>query len=410
MKNIVIVGAGFAGINVALGLEKSFKYNKNIKIILVNKHDYHLFSPSLVEVATAEEELVTLTQLKKSVALPIGEILQGREIKFIQGEFTGVDTVSKVVILGNKRITYDYLILATGGEPNFVNVEGAKEFSLPLGSLTDAFRMRNALDFSIQSHSYDLEKQLLRYVIIGGGYKGAELAGEIKNLINFLSWKYSYPPNNLEVLIVHGENELVSGFSKTLSQDVLVRLNDVNVRVQFHRRVVKIDRQFVYFLNGEKLVYELLFWAGGIKATEMPSVFSPNQKTKGRLQTDEFLRVKGFDEIFVVGDLAYIEDRDGKAVPQSAQDAIHQGQYLAKTIPVLLKNVKPKKYYPKKHGFIVRAHGKWAVLKIPPFYFKGYFAYLANIVAHFLHYYSLVGFWKALRYVIREMDYFSRND
>lgn len=410
MKNLVIIGAGFAGMATALGLEKRFKQNTDISITLVDKHDYHLFSPCLHEVATYEEEFASVTQMKRSVALPIKEILENKKINFVHGEFTRIDQQAKTVTIGIKKLHYDALVIAVGGKTDYLKVEGAEEFSLSLKSLPDALRMRNAIEFAVESHKYDLTKQLLRFVVAGGDYSAVELAGELKNLLDVLSWKYSYPRRCLEIVVAAPGSALVPGYGKKMSEDVLERLTDLGVKVLLHQRIIKVDKHFIEFLNGEKMQHELLLWVWGTKATSLPVNFPANKKAQDRVEVDEYLRSKGTDNIFVIGDMAYTADSHGQPLPQGAEQSINQGRYVANALPFILRNQIPKSYFPKQHGIIVKVSGKWAVVNIAPFYFKGYFAYLANLISHFGYYCSLVGVKKAFRYVIREMDLFSRND
>ncbi len=245
MKKIVIVGGGFGGVRVALDLEKHFKKDPETQIFLIDKRDYHLFAPNLFEAATSEEELVSLKQVKKSIALPFSEILQNSKVKFIQGECLSVDSLKKQVVLRGRTLEYDFLILASGSKSDYYGISGAEEFGLPLKTLADAFRIRNKIEFAFGAHTMDFSKKNLRFVIAGGGYTGLEVAGELKGLLNFLSWKYNYPREKIEIEVVEAAGKLVDGFDERLSADVYNRLMELGVCVRVSSRVAAVERKFI---------------------------------------------------------------------------------------------------------------------------------------------------------------------
>ena len=167
MKNIVIVGAGFGGLQAALNLEKAFKSRRDIALTLIDKRDYHLFTSNLYEVASSEEEVTSVSQMKKSVTLPLKEVLAGKNIQFIQAEVKEVIATEKKLLLASRSIPYDYLILALGSESDFYSIPGAEQYALTLKSLPDALRIRNQMEFMVEAHKFDAVKKTLRAVVAG---------------------------------------------------------------------------------------------------------------------------------------------------------------------------------------------------------------------------------------------------
>ena len=411
MKNIVIVGAGFGGLQTALGLEKKFKNNKDITLTLIDKRDYHLFTPNLYEAATAEEELVSIEQIKKSITLPFSDILAGKKIKFIKAEVKSINPEDKQIILAGKTIAYDYLVLALGSESDYFNIPGAKENSLTLKDLPDALRLRNAIDFAISSQRQDINKKNIRILLAGGGYTGLELAAELKGLVDFLAWKNSYPREKIEIAVIDGNSKLVQGFDDRLSEDAYERLQELGIRVHLSSRVSGVDANFIELLSGEKMAYDVLIWTAGVKGCAFHTTAEMALDRRGRLPVNKFFQVENHHNIFALGDLACVIGTNGKPVPGSAQDAIDQAEYLAYALPFLMQNKQPiKSYKNKEHGFIVSLGGKWAVISYGRFYFTGLIAYLADQFAHFSYYASIVGWWKALRCVVFQVEMYSRND
>lgn len=410
MTNIVIVGGGFGGLGAALGLARRFKNNKNIEITLIDKRDYHLFTPNLFEVATAEEELVSTEQIKKTITLPFKEILHGRQVTFIKSEVEEIDQVKKLVNLGHKQISYDYLILALGSESDYLNIPGAQQFALVLKDLPDALRVRNQIEFAIQSHRYDSSKKTVRIVVAGGGYTGVELAAELKGLVDFLAWKNQYPREKIEIEIIEGANVLVPGFDARLSGDVYGRMIELGVRVRLSARVTSVDRNFIELMSGDKIAYDVLLWTTGVKACSAHMNVEGLDR-KGRLPVNEFFQVLKHQDVFALGDLACVMGGNGKPVPSSAQDAEDQAKYVAYALPFILKNQKPPKPYKNiRHGFIVNVGGKWAIMSYNGIYLTGWLAYFVDKLAHLKYYASLVGYYKAVKNVIFQMEIYSRND
>jgi len=411
MTKIVIVGAGFGGLQTALGLEKKFRKKKDISITLIDKRDYHLFTPNLFEVATAEEELVSVKQLKSSVTLPIRKILGGKNIKFVQGQINSVEARQNRLQTRGKFIDYDFLVLALGSQSDFFNIPGAQENSLTLKDLPDALRIRNAVEFAVQNHRMDVNKNTLRVVVAGGGYTGVELVGELKGLVNFLAWKNGYPREKIELEIIEAANKLVPGFDDRLSQDAYDRLRDLDVRVRLSARIAAVDSHLLELMGGEKIAHDVLIWTTGVKACDMYMGSSMTLDKKGRLPVNGFLQLDGHHNIFALGDIARVLDQAGKPVPSSAQDACDQGKYLAKAIPYIIKNqTPPKTYVPNKHGFIVNVGGKWAVMNYKGFYAKGFLAFVIDGLAHLNYYISIIGVWRAVKWYAFQLEMYDRND
>ncbi|MCL5774727.1 MAG: FAD-dependent oxidoreductase [Patescibacteria group bacterium] len=410
MKKIVIVGAGFAGLSAALRLEKKFRKNQGVSITLVSKEDYHLFVPNLFEVATAEEEFTSVSQIKKAVALPVREILHNRSINFIQGILTGLDENKKQIKVGIRAVDYDYLVLALGNEPDFSSVPGASQYAYGFHNLPSALRLRNALEFAVESKRQDIKKQTLRFVIAGGGFAAVKLAGELQSFLNILAWKYSYPKDRLETVLVEGARRLMGDAEEKISRAAYERLQALGVRMQFHHHLSKLGQHFAEFLNGEKIQYEILIWALKSKSAGLPGRVGLEADGSGGVAVDENFMVRGARGIFALGSLVHVKGPDGRDVPQTYFAAKHQGEYVAGVIFDLIRNRKPEPYVIKTEPFSLRVGGKWAIFRRKNIFLQGYFAYLAELLVHFLYYRSLVGFRKAWKYLYAEAETLGRND
>lgn len=410
MIKIIILGAGNGGVMAALGLEKKFRNRKDISITIVDKRVYHEFHPNLYEVATAEEELVSQEQLKKSITLPLAEIFSGKNIIIVQDTVVGIDRSAKTVSLQLKKISYDYLIIAMGSTTDYFNIPGAKENSLPLKSLADALRIRNQLEFAIQAHRLDISKRNLRIVVAGGGYTGVELAGELSHEIELLAWKNQYPLEKIEIALIEAMSQLIPGFSSRLSQDALWHLRNNGVRVMLSSPIAKVDEHFLELANGERVAFDVLVWTTGVRSVELPCTEPLVLDRKGRIITNEFLQSQDDSAIFAVGDCAAVTNVDGRPAPPTAQDAITQGSYIATALPLLMQNKKPVAYAGQKHGAIIALGGKYFIMDYGGVYLRGWFAYAARQLANVHYYASIVGWWKAVQYIALQIKIYSRND
>jgi len=411
MQKIIIVGAGYGGIVAALGLEKKFGMSKNVSITLIDRHDYQLYAANLYEVAAAEEELTTVKELKRSIALPFWEVFKGKNIKLIQAEVTNINPVQKTVQAGIQKLEYDFLVLATGSVSDYFGIEGAEKFALPLKRLSDGLRVRNQIEFAIQRHRLDMSKKNIRIVVAGGGYTGVEFAGELPRLLDMVAWKNEYPREKIEVTIVEAMPMLLPGLSPRMSADAYTRLRDLNIRVQLSSRIAKIDEHFVELDSREKMEYDLLVWTTGVKPAVFPISEPIELDRKGRVVVNTFLQVEKYGNIFGLGDNACIINSDGRPAPPTAQDAIEQGEYVSYALPYVMKNKKPKKpYRGKPHGYIVVMGGQWAILNYGGFYFSGRLAYYIRELAALNYYRKVVGLWKAIKYVVFQVTIHSRNN
>ncbi len=417
MIKIVIVGAGFAGVSAALALEKKYKNKKNVEIVLLDKHNYHIFTPDLFEVACSEEELASASQVKQSISVLIAEIIKGRKIKFLQGEMAKVDAEQKLVTAGRLVIRYDYLVLSVGKQIDSIETPGAETHALAYSSLSDALRIRNQIEFEVQAHKSDVFKKNIRIAIIGGGCRGVALAGELSKVLNIIAWKNLYPREKIEIEIIESSHRLLSELSEPVSEAVLDRLAGLGVKTRFLAQITKIDPGMVELKDGEKIAHDAIIWAAGSR-NKIPA-FSRGVmvNNKDQIITNEYLQVRGldsrgaryFDHVFAAGSLA--------ACPQNCQvspsslwrQAQDQGEYLAYAISRMMLNRRPAPFQPKNFKATLTVGGKWAI-KENSLFEPGLGPYLIRLMSKFLYFSDVLGFWKAMRLILFQGKIFSRND
>lgn len=381
-----------------------------LKITLVDEKDYQLFTFNLYEVASAEEEFTTLKQLRKAITLPLADALKHEKIEFITGKVKEINLTAKTMYAAGKLLEFDYIVMAPGSESDFYNIEGASEFGLPLKSLKDALIVRSRIESVYAAHTLDMTKKSLRFVVAGGGYSGCELSAELSKLVKILNWKYNYPVGKAEVLVIEAMSELIPGFSRQMSRDAYERLKDLNINIKFSARINKVTQQFVQLDSGEKLAYDVLIWTVGVKARQLPVQENLQKDNKGRLVTNIFLQIPGYESVYVLGDAALAVDASGVVALQSAQDAISQAEYLSKAFAARFFNQKITPYKVLRHGFIVALGGRWAIMDYNGIYLKGFLAYFIREIAHIRYVAKLLGHLKAIKFIWFQNKIFGRND
>ena len=412
MSHIVILGAGFGGIHAALDLDKQFAGNSDIKITIIDTHDYQLFHEQLYEVATAEEELTETKVLKKSITVPLLDIFRNTRVDVLKGMVVGVDSASQKVLLeGTEPVSFDYLVLAIGSTTDYFNIPGAQEYSFALKSLRDALRIRNEISFTIERYRMDVHKKNIRIIVAGGGYTGCEFAAELGNMIEILALKNNYPPEKIEIVIMEAMSELIPGLDSRLSEDAYNRLRSLGIRIQLSSMITAVEDGFVQLTSGEKEAFDLLVWTTGVKAKSLPFIGSAEpMDRKERFNTKTCLQLLNHQNIFSLGDCACIFDGSGRPLAPTAQNAIHQAHHIAYSIKETIAGRVPKDYVPAEHGLIVTLGGKWSIFRYNGWYIKGRVGWWLRVVSNLRYFAHVVGWSKALRIVLLQTELYSRND
>lgn len=411
MKNIIIAGAGFGGVTVALKLGRVLRGATEARVILTDREAYQLFYPNLYELASSDEELTSLLELKHSITVPVREILRGKDVEFIQGALDKVDIERSEVVVAGKSIHYDYLILSLGSVSNFYGIPGAQDYAIPLKSANDALRMRDKVEFAVQSRRYDMAKQYVRVAVAGGGFAGVETAAELQKFLDFVAWKNNFPREKIETLLIEGTDRILPGLDDRVARDVYARLHDLGVRVQVSSFISGVDANFLQFKNGEKLEYDCLVWTAGVKAAPAPFFGSgPASDRGGRILVDQFLHPAGPPNVYVIGDQACVIDSSGRPLIGNISNAEDQAFYVADSVASVLAGRTPKPFSCRRHGYIIPVGGKWAVVKTPGIYIKGWLGYVIRELVFLRYFAGIIGWSKALRLAWFDEQIYSKKD
>lgn len=404
-KRIVIIGGGFAGINLA----KSLTRNGMFHITLVDKNNYNFFPPLIYQVSTGFLD-------PSSITYPYRNLFRNRKnFKFWMGELVEIVSEQKKVILDNGELSYDYLVLATGTQTNYFGLENLKKHAIPMKTLEDALQMRNVLLQRLEQASrIDDTSQRLPYltmVIAGGGPTGVEISGMFAELRNNTIRK-EFPElvgSGARIYLINGGNELLSPMSKKSQQYTLKSLRELGVEVLLNTRVVDYDGEQVLMKDGSHIYSKNLIWATGVIGFRFKGIPDDKYQRGNRIAVDAINRVEGSTSIFVIGD-ACIQTTDESfphGHPQLAQVALQQGKRLAKNLTRLEKGqeAKPFKYTDKGSMAIIGSNK--AVADLPKMHFKGFVAWFVWV---FIHLFSLINYRNRIRTFYNwSIEYFTQN-
>ncbi|MBI1972894.1 NAD(P)/FAD-dependent oxidoreductase [Candidatus Woesearchaeota archaeon] len=374
MKRIVILGAGFGGVYTALHLLKRLKPKDQVEILLINKTNYFLFSPMLHEVATGGLN-------RSNIVQPIREILQRPQFNFIRCTAKEINLEKKTITTEKTVLSYDYLVIALGAENEFFNIPGAQEHTLPLKSLPDAVAIRNhvldTLEYSSALLKVKNQKPDLSFVIVGAGPTGVELAGELAEFVD-QNLQVNYPhlkEYGRKIYLLQRGPAIMPFICNHCRQDALKKLAKENVTVMTNAAVTKVAKEAVEINNKQKIATTTTIWTSGVKPATIPTTPKITDE-KGFFPVDAYLRVKGAENVYALGDCALLMNPpDGKPVPALAQAAVKEAKVLAQNILHDIRKQPLKQFTFKQSGLLVSVGKRFAVAEIHGIKFKGFFAW-----------------------------------
>lgn len=382
--HIVIIGGGFAGINLA----KDLTNYKGIEVTLVDKNNYNFFPPLIYQVATAFLE-------PSSISYPFRKFFAGKKnLQFRLGELQKVVPAENKIILNNGELQYDQLVFATGAETSYFGMENVKKNAIPMKTLNDAIEMRNALLKNLEKAAITKDiherRKYLTIVVAGGGPTGVEVSGMFAEMRkNILLNEYpELQTSASNIYLVDGGDALLSPMSKDSQKDTLEAVTNLGVVVKLNTRVVDYKDDTVFFADGKTIQTKNLIWAAGVSAREFEGIPAESYGRGKRMLTDAFNKVNGTENIYAIGDTSIqLTDVDFPGGhPQLAQVAIQQGVNLAQNFKLMLQNkpLKPFKYNDKGSMAIIGKNKAVVDLPKPKMHFKGFFAWMIWLFVHLM--------------------------
>ncbi len=401
----VIVGGGFAGMNMA----KKLACKKDFNVTLVDKNNYHFFPPLLYQVSTSFIEA-------SNISYPFRRMFQEKtNLRFYLGELQHIDIENNIIETNTGDIEYDQLILAMGTETNYFGMENVKRNALPMKTIDDALNMRNHLLMNMEKlariEAGPERVKLANIIIAGGGPTGVEVSGMLAEMRANIIRK-DYPElRNLtgNIYLIDAGSELLGPMSKKSQKEAYKILNRLGVKIILNTAVKDFVDGKVVLANGEFIETNTLVWTSGVIAREAPGLPAESIGRGRRIIVDEYNKVNGMSNIYAIGDIAYQASDTAwpNGHPQLAQVAIQQGIALAANL-IRQKEGKPLKPFKYKNKGTMAIIAKYkAVVDLPRGFFKGFFAWLVWL---FIHLIPIAGFRNKAKLALNWFWSFITND
>ncbi|MVT08478.1 NAD(P)/FAD-dependent oxidoreductase [Chitinophaga tropicalis] len=394
IKKIVIIGGGFAGIN----LIQKLQHDKRFHITLVDKNNYNFFPPLIYQLATGFLET-------SSICYPFRKLLRGKKnVRFHMGELLRVDPATRTCYLNNGELSYDYLVFATGTETNYFGNENIRRNAIPMKTVNDALEMRNTLlkrlELACVINDPAERKKLLTIVIAGGGPTGVEISGMLAELRLYIARK-DYPElqgHGGDIYLINGGDALLEPMSTKSQKHTYDSLRRLGVKIKLNTRVKDFVDDQVILSNGDPIDTKNLIWATGVTACTFEGIPAASLGVGRRMITDEYNEVTGVDYIYAIGDssLQTHEEAFPKGHPQLAQVAMQQGKNLAKNFIAMAngRSLTPFRYTDKGSMAIIGRNDAVADIPRPKFHVSGFLAWALWLV---IHLYSLINYRNKLK-------------
>lgn len=407
---IVIVGAGYSGILTAKKLAKKFKKNDDVSITIIDKNPYHTMLTELHEVAANRVD-------EDSIKISLSKVFAGRKVDVKLDTVNSIDFDNKVVSGNAESYNYDYLVLCAGSKPTFFGTPGAEEHSFKLWSYDDAVLLKDHIHNMFRraacETNYEEKRRLLTFYVVGAGFTGAEMAGELAEYAPILCEKYEIDRNDVTICNVDVLSRTIPNLPEKLSDKVEKRMKKMGIRVMLNTGVVRVGEDFVETKHNEVVTREntyTVIWAAGIESADVTAEAGKSLQSaaRGRIKLDSHLRSLDDESVYVVGDnMLYTPEGEERPVPQIVENCEHSAATAAHNLTCAITGQgQMKDYKPSFHGFMVCIGGRYGVARVglPNMMFNlpSFLAMMSKHLINIVYFIQVLGWNKVFSYVRHE--------
>lgn len=385
LPRVVVIGGGFAGISLVKKLK-----NKPVQIVVLDKNNFHQFQPLLYQVATSGIE-------PDSIVFPLRKLFNGyKNVFFRMAMVNEIQSESNTIVTDIGTVEYDHLVIATGSTTNFFGLQDVQQHSVGMKTIQEALDIRSLILQNFEKAVVTCDEAernaLTNFAIVGGGPAGVETAGAMAEFKKYILPK-DYPEldaSMMSIYLIEAEDELLNAMSDKSSENALKFLNKLGVDVRLNTVVQSYDGLNIKTDKAVLLQAKTMIWTAGVKGNVPTGINKENIARGNRILVDDYCSIKGYKNIYVVGDIAaMVSDHYPSGHPMVAQVAIQQGKQLANNILLQLQGKERKKFSYKDKGSLATIGKRKAVADIGKLRFGGYIAWLLWSVVHLL---SISGF------------------
>ncbi len=384
MTRIVLIGAGYAGVLTAKRLVKKLKKHEDVEITIFNKESYHTMLTELHEVAAGRVD-------EESIRLQLSDIFAHRKVNVIVEEVDVVDFKNKEIHTKDKEVfNYDYLVIGTGCKPTFFGLEGSTN-TFSLWSYVDAVKLnvhiKDMFRRACEEKDVNQRKKLLSFVIVGSGFTGVEMAGELGEYKKELCNKFDIDESEVSIQIIEMGAKILPFYPDRLVSKITKRLSKLGVEVLTNQTVCSVDTKTCTLSTDKMLDTHTVIWTAGIEGSEFVDRLDDISKVnRGRIATNKYLESVDHQDVYIVGDnIYYIPEGEEHPVPQMVENAEHSSETVAHNIIAKVKGGELEEYQPVFQGSMVCVGGRWGAAYIGKKKKVALTGFLAMFIKHFVN-------------------------
>ncbi|NBI28866.1 NAD(P)/FAD-dependent oxidoreductase [Chengkuizengella marina] len=383
IPRIVIIGAGYGGIVTSIRLQKELNYNES-DVTLINKHDYHYITTHLHMPAAGTDD-------PKNARVDISKLIDEFKVDFIKSTVVDINTDEKKVILEDGSVSYDYLVIGLGGEPETFGIPGLKEYALSIRSINSVNYIREHIEYMFAKYKNDESRtDYLTFVVGGSGFTGIEFVGELADRLPKLCNEFNVDPSIVRIVNVEAAPTALPGFDPELVKYAMDVLTEKGVEFMISTPIKECTTDGVILANGEEIKSQTVVWTGGIRGNSLVEN-AGFEAVRGRVKVDEYLRAPGFDDVFIIGDCSVMFKEDGKPFPPTAQIAMQQGVACAYNLAASIRGEKLKTFKPEIKGTVASLGKGEAIGVVGERKIKGYTAAVMKKIIDIRYLYNIGG-------------------
>ncbi|MFZ5354432.1 MAG: NAD(P)/FAD-dependent oxidoreductase [Bacillota bacterium] len=404
-KRIVILGAGYAGVEAAKVLGKRFKKNDNIEIMLIDDKPYHTLMTELHEIAGHRTE-------KESVMVDLYHVFKATKVQVIRDRIDSISYKDQTLVSQKRTYTYDYLVLGCGSEPAYFGIEGVKENSFTIWSLEDALKIKKHIETVFLQAKEETDalkrKELLTFIVAGAGFTGVEVVGELFEWKKLLCEKHEIDQSEVTIYNVEALPNILPILRPSLQKKAERYLRRKNVQVLTNAAIVKANPDGIELKDGREIKAQTLIWTCGVQGNEFVKQTGLTEGKRNRIQVNDYLQSVDYDNVYAVGDNAYYEI-GGKPIPQIVETAIQSGECAAHNIAADIQNHDKKKFELNTHGFMVSIGSHYCVAEVMNIPMSGFIAMAMKHLVNMHYLWGVGGLRLIWNYMLHEFFHMKHN-
>lgn len=398
--NIVILGAGYGGVQAAKVLSKKYKKNNDVEITLIDRSPIHTLMTELHEVAGGRVE-------PDSVQVDLRKIFYKSKVNIITEEVSDVNINDKVLTTEFGKYNYDYLILGTGSEPAYFGVPGVKEHGFSLWALEDALKVRHHIEnmFKLACKERNPKKRqaMLTFAVAGAGFTGIEMLGELIEWKKKLCREYNVDQNDVKLMVVEALGNILNILDNKMALKAEKYMVKHKVEILKNSAITEVTADEVRLKDGRTISTRTLIWTCGVQGNSFASkIDGLSINNRGRVNTNEFMQAINHEDVYIVGDAAFLEEGKSKGLPQIVEAALQTAETAAHNIIADIEKTSKKAFKSNYHGFMVSIGSHYAVADVGGMKFSGFFATAMKHLVNLHYLFGIGGFYLIFRYLFHE--------